>query len=218
MTDIGFVLDHVFVAAEPAGASPGRLAAEGFVLTGPHVHPGQGTANLCLHVAGGYLELLWAHDENELASPAVRPSGLAQRLAWRTSGASPFGILLRAPENASLPFPVVPYRAPFADGRLVFRLAADPVDAGYPLVALLPPGLPARGGPTDHRTGNLRLEGVHFELPCDIAASAALTWLSRAGLCGIARGATPLLELRLGGATSPGMLDLQPEVPLRLVW
>jgi len=212
----GITLDHVFVAVAPGSGVPGRLAAAGFVLAAPREHPGQGTANTCLHLDGGYLELLWARDAAELASPAVRPSGLRERLDWWRSGASPFGLLLRAPEGIVPPFPVAPYRAPFGDGRFVFLLADEPVTAGLPLVGILPHGLPAHGGPGDHAMGRRALGRVHLALPQPVGASPALAWLAAAGLCTVEQADAPCLTLHLGEGRE--VLDLAPEAPLRLRW
>ncbi|WP_414639299.1 hypothetical protein [Archangium sp.] len=39
--------------------------------------------------------MLWVVDGAELASPAVTPTRLAERAAWRSTGACPFDIALR---------------------------------------------------------------------------------------------------------------------------
>jgi hypothetical protein len=213
-------IHHVFVAATPGCPAVAPLRRHGFAPAAPREHEGQGTANTCLHFANGYLELLWARDAAELASTEVAPTGLADRLAWRDTGASPFGIVLRergdGPPDA--PFPVVPYRAPFAGGRFVFLLADEPVRRGMPLVVILPPDLPDRTEGPDHSCGATTIVRLRLSVAGDPEASPALAWLTREGLCETARAEIPYLELTLGGATAPGTLDLAPDVPVRLVW
>lgn len=209
-----FILDHVFVAVDPESVAPRRLEAAGFALAPPREHPGQGTANVCLRLDGGYLELLWARDTAELATPAVHAIGLGRRLDWRLTGASPFGLLLRGAEGAAPPFPTVPYRAPFGDGRFVFQVADEPVEAGMPLVAILPPDLPSHGGGTTHPNGVSRFGAVGLDLPR--RESAALAWMERAGLVTVRETAAPGMTLTLGD--SGVALDLAPDVPLCLRW
>jgi len=217
---MAFRIHHVFAAATPGCPSAASLRRHGFAPAVPREHEGQGTANTCLHFANGYLELLWARNAAELDSAAVAPTGLAERLAWRDTGASPFGILLRATGETptAAPFPVEPYRAPFAGGRFVFLLADEPARRGMPLVAILPPDLPDRTEAVAHPCGASTIEHLRFTVAGDPDASPALAWLTRAGLCEAARAQTPCLELTLGGATAPGTLDLAPDAPVRLAW
>lgn len=209
-----FVLDHVFVAVEPDSAASRRLATAGFALAPPREHPGQGTANVCLHLEGGYLELLRARDAAELASPAVRAIGLGDRLAWRRTGASPFGLLLRGPADAPLPFPTVPYRAPFGDGRFVFRVADQAAEEGVPMIAILPPDLPAHGARARHPNGATRFGTVALDLPQ--TASAALRWMERSGFVSVREAAEPCMTLTFG--ETGGALDLAPDAPLSIRW
>jgi hypothetical protein len=111
-------VDHVFILTAPM-ATEERAAVEaaGFAI-GSHVakHPGAGTASVGVLFANAYLELLWLDSsvsvENEQAKEVER---MRERAAWRSTGASPFGVGLRrtaaAPDN--LPIGAEEFRAPW---------------------------------------------------------------------------------------------------------
>ncbi len=92
-------------------------------------HPGQGTSNVCCCLDNAYLEFLWVDRPAELA--AVPRLGFAARSAWRTSGASPFGIGLH---GGGLPFPSWDHR--LMD--LTIPVAVDSDDPRQPLLFLSP--------------------------------------------------------------------------------
>ncbi|MGY1736988.1 VOC family protein [Geodermatophilus sp. SYSU D00684] len=110
-------LDHVLCMASPEEAWAERLTAAGWQLDAGTVHPGQGTRNRRLLLAGHYLELVWVEDRAEARGNPLR---LDRRADWPTTGASPFGIGLRgrlAPEQepaywqyAELGFPIWVHR------------------------------------------------------------------------------------------------------------
>ena len=85
-------LDHVFVCVDDASAAEQALADFGLQFSVHAVHQGQGTANACAFFENAYLELLWRHDDHELRSEVVRPLALWERVRWRHTGASPFGL------------------------------------------------------------------------------------------------------------------------------
>ena len=217
---LGLRVHHVFVAVEPATPAIALLGQAGFALAAAREHEGQGTANRCLHLANGYLELLWARDAAELASDTVRPTGLAERLDWRRSGASPFGVALKAVGGASVatPFPVVPYRAPFAGGRFTLLLADEPAAKGMPLVFVLPPGLPERTDAVEHPCGASAIARIGLSVPRHPSASPALAWLVGAGLCEARQTPEPAMTLDLAGGDGRHVLDLAPHAPVRLAW
>ena len=88
-------LDHVFVCVDDPLAAEATLADFGVTFGLHAIHTGQGTANACAFFDNAYLELLWRHDDGGLQSEAVRPVALWERVRWRQTGASPFGIALR---------------------------------------------------------------------------------------------------------------------------
>src|SRR6187401_3735688 len=104
-------LDHVFICPENPDAAERALTDFGLQLSRRTTHRGQGTANSCAFFDNAYLELLWRHDDDELQSDVVDPLGLWQRVRWRETGASPFGIAFR-PENSEVAVETWTYIAP----------------------------------------------------------------------------------------------------------
>src|SRR5437879_3127395 len=88
-------VDHVFICVENPHAAERALADFGLQFGRRRIHQGQGTANACAFFDNAYLELLWRHDDDDLQSEVVRPLGLWERVRWRETGASPFGVALR---------------------------------------------------------------------------------------------------------------------------
>jgi len=89
------LIDHVFIFAEQGPAAANALVNFGFTEGSSRVHPGQGTANRKFYFQGGvFLEVLYVHNMQELQSPRLQPSGLAQRAAYAGNGSSRFGLCL----------------------------------------------------------------------------------------------------------------------------
>src|SRR2546423_1508425 len=97
---------EILVTCDPRWPHPGLQFGR------RRIHQGQGTANACAFFDNAYLELLWRHDDDELQSEVVRPLGLWERVRWRETGASPFGVAFR-PEDDNVPIETWPYDAPF---------------------------------------------------------------------------------------------------------
>ncbi len=195
-------LCHVFVLVEPGAPEAAGLERAGLRESFRRTHPGQGTANVCYCFDNAYLELLWVVDGAELASPAVAPTRLAERAAWRRTGASPFGIALRTePPEAPLPFATWDYRAPFLPPGLALPVARSSADPRQPfLFRSLGRARPdqwtdGRAGGRQRGAGLAELSALHLTLPPGLEPAAELRQLERAGL------------LTLGtGEDGPGML------------
>ena len=99
---MALTFDHVFICSENPDAAVRALTDFGLQFGRRRIHRGQGIANACVFFDNAYLELLWRHDDDELQSEAVGPVGLWQRVRWRETGASPFGIAFR-PEGSEVP-------------------------------------------------------------------------------------------------------------------
>ena len=105
-------LDHVFICPENPHLAERVLSDFGLRFCHRGIHHGQGTANVCAFFDNAYLELLWRHNDEELQSEVVSPLGLWQRVRWRETGASPFGVAFRS-EDSDVPVETWPYKAPF---------------------------------------------------------------------------------------------------------
>jgi hypothetical protein len=84
--------DHVFCMVPRVGDWLARLSDGGWEPDAGTSHPGQGTANRRLILAGHYLELVWVDDPAEARANPLR---LDRRAEWAATGASPFGVGLR---------------------------------------------------------------------------------------------------------------------------
>jgi hypothetical protein len=168
-------IDHVFVFCLPGAPEAETLIRLGLREGTGGAHAGQGTANRRFFFAGSYLELLWVADESEARSAAVRRSGLHERWRARTSGASPFGILLRpSHEGERPPFPTWHYRPPYLPAGTAIAIA-DGVPPHEPLLAVLPFARNAgwgAGQPTDHALPWRDLDFVRVAVPDRGALSA----------------------------------------------
>src|SRR5256712_6186320 len=148
-------VDHVFICVENPQAAERGVADLGVQFGRRRIHQGQGTANACAFFDNAYLELLWRHDDDELQSEVVRPLGLWERVRWRETGASPFGVAFR-PENGEVPIETRPFEAPFLPERTNIPIATpqfiwhEPL--GFLYVSQPPVTLPSeREPPADHR-------------------------------------------------------------------
>jgi hypothetical protein len=85
-------LDHVFCMMPSDGDWLTRLSETGWEPDAGTSHPGQGTRNRRLLLAGQYVELVWIENPAEARANPLR---LDRRAEWADTGASPFGVGLR---------------------------------------------------------------------------------------------------------------------------
>src|SRR2546427_4313827 len=170
---------HVFICVENPHAAKRALADFGVQFGRRRIHQGQGTANACAFFDNAYLELLWRHDDDELQSEVVGPVGLWQRVRWRETGASPFGIAFR-PEGGEVPVETWPYLAPFLPAGANLPIVTPRFRWQEPLTFIsLTSQAPAtspleRQPPLDHRGGHHRLTAVTIYSPQALEISARL--------------------------------------------
>lgn len=188
-------LDHLFVLVEPGAPERVALEREGLREGFRRRHPGQGTANVCFCFDNAYLELLWEEDREEIASPVVARTRLAERAAWRRTGASPFGVAVRAdPPGAPLPFATWDYRPPYLPEGAVIDVALASDDPRLPLIFRSPGAsrpdawTDGRAGARQRPAGPAEIAGVHVELSPGVRADAALLSLQEAGVLSIGEG------------------------------
>jgi hypothetical protein len=68
MAEPGCVFDHAILAVKDLAEATARFARLGFTLSPPGRHPSRGTANACVMLPNGYLELLAAEGPNCIES------------------------------------------------------------------------------------------------------------------------------------------------------
>lgn len=216
-------LDHVFICPENPVAAERLLADFGLRFSRRGIHRGQGTAGCYAFFDNAYLELLWRHDEDELQSEVVRPVGLWQRVRWRESGASPFGIAFR-PENREIPVETWPYEAPFLPAGANIPIVTPRFRWQEPLtfislVSQAPESLPPeRRPPLDHGGRHHRLTAVMVCVPEALEISVGLRTLCNLGIISLKSAGEHHLELEWDGAKCGESHDFRPTLPLVLHW
>jgi hypothetical protein len=211
-------LDHVFICVEEAPAAERVLADFGLQFGLHAVHGGQGTANACAFFDNAYLELLSRHDDQELQSAAVRPLALWERVHWRQTGASPFGIAFRT-GDLDLSINTWPYEAAFLPPGKSIPIVTEPNAGHEPLIFLISATLPIRQrSPEAHRGKHRSLTRVTVSGPRVSALSADVRILCDPDILAIRQAPEHQLELDWDGASSGESHDFRPTVPLVLRW
>jgi hypothetical protein len=87
-------VDHIFIFTNDHGKVADQLVSFGFTEGSSRIHKGQGTTNRKFYFENFFLEILWVHDEDEIKSNLVKPTGLWQRANYQTNDFSRFGLCL----------------------------------------------------------------------------------------------------------------------------
>lgn len=87
-------IDHIFIFTADKGKVADKLVEFGLVEGSNRVHVGQGTANRKFYFDNFFLEILWVHNENEIMSDLVKPTGLWQRADYNKNNFSPYGLCI----------------------------------------------------------------------------------------------------------------------------
>jgi hypothetical protein len=216
-------LDHVFIFTSAGAPAAERLVELGLLEGSRNVHPGQGTANRRFFFRNGMLELLWVQDESEARSEPIARTCLWERSRFRQTGASPFGISLRAAAGTALPFPTWGFRPPYLPAGLDIPVA-ETASWAEPLLFAIPFGgrpdsfPPERREPLAHPAGLAEITGLRVTLVGVESPSPALRAVEQLGLAQFVPGAEPLLELTFDQAQGGRAADLRPDLPLMLYW
>jgi hypothetical protein len=87
-------VDHIFIFTDDKGKVADKLVEFGLLEGSNRVHVGQGTTNRKFYFDNFFLEILWVHNENEIKSDLVKPTGLWQRADYKRSEFSPYGLCI----------------------------------------------------------------------------------------------------------------------------
>jgi hypothetical protein len=87
-------IDHIFIFTDSKGKVADQLVSFGLTEGSSRIHKGQGTTNRKFYFENFFLEILWVHDENEIKSDLVKPTGLWHRANYQTNNFSPFGLCI----------------------------------------------------------------------------------------------------------------------------
>jgi hypothetical protein len=215
------VVDHVFICCSVGGREADALTRLGIQEGSANTHPGQGTACRRFFFANAYLELLWVSDAREAQAEAVRPTRLWERWSHRDHGACPYGIVLRAGDDAAggeAPFDSWSYSPQYLPPGLSFEVARATPLAGPEFFYVGFQRERARMGqePVDHDLPLGALTGVTVWRP-GVGDSDAARSLQAAGLVDFHDSDEYGLELRFDEAVRD-RADLRPALPLVLRW
>ena len=87
-------IDHIFIFTDNKGKAADDLVSFGLTEGESRVHEGQGTTNRTFVFDNFFLEVLWVHNEQEIKSDLIRPTGLWKRANYRVNSCSPFGVCI----------------------------------------------------------------------------------------------------------------------------
>jgi len=217
-------LDHLMVCVDPDGPEAEALVEFGLVPGQRGIHAGQGTANVIFFFRNAYLELIWVEDANELSRPPVNRTGLARRLRWRETGASPFGVSFRPTAGPDQPLPIEtwPYRAPFLPVGVVpipvgvnSDVLAEPL-AFASLVSARPDARSPRP-PLQEASGFGEITGLSITVVAE-QLSPTLQQLETAGIARFRRGTSHHAVVEIDGGYAGNQRDFSPLLPLTLRW
>ena len=209
-------LDHVFFATTDADAAEKVLAEFGLAFTERRVHPGQGTANACARFENAYFELLWPQDPAQLRSSLVKPLGLEERMRWRETGASPFGLCFRC-DTRSWPFETWTYRAAYLPTGI--PIVTPPGLHSDPLVFLSSQAKRSTDGSPEHRGVRRTLTRVTVQrAACATPVSAGVRWCAENGLFSLQDGPTHHLGLEWDHGREGKSQSFSADVPIVVRW
>lgn len=213
---MSLVLDHFFILVEPGAPQADLLLDLGMNEGAPNDHPGQGTANRRFFFRNSMLELLFVRDADE----AERGPGAAIDFVKRaqTTGASPFGLVMRSDPSASdPPFAAWNYFPDYLDGDRHFCVGKNSDAIQEPLCFYIPFEFAAPTSSVEPDYAFRELTGVRLTVPSGQLSAVAESLNAAAGLQ-LQTGDAHLLSLRFNDGQCGRSADLRPRLPLELHW
>lgn len=182
-------------------------------------HDGQGTVSITVEFANGFIELIWLDDSVPVTPGSERAlDNFRKRLAWRTSGASPFGIGFRhtSSEDVKFPFPTWSLTAAWLPPRTAMEMLTPRGDTGSPMLFISPRVLSDSNPTPPEAIDPRRITAVRLIEPHAYRAIPAVLFAERNHLLETGRGDAWLVEVTLDGGREGRVDDFRPELPLRL--
>jgi hypothetical protein len=227
--------DHIFIWVSPGAPEATVLQKMGLYTDGKvHKHVGQGTSSVVFVFENAYLELIWI-DEPQTARRRSRDMGtdLLARVAWRQTGASPFGVGLhhRAAGNSDLPFPTRKYWAEWMKPDTFISIAESSANLKEPFYFVVPDYIAVPSAEQlkllldkqpdyrqnfNHALGLRRLTGIQITSNQARKLSPTASMLSKNGVVVLKRGKSSHAELTFDGGMQGKALDVRPTLPLIL--
>jgi hypothetical protein len=213
-------LDHVFVCCAPGAPEARRLLDLGLTEGPPNTHPGQGTACRRFFFENAYLELLWVSDAGEARGETAARTRLWPRWSERSTGASPFGIIVRPADGVERdpPFASWPYRPPYLPPPLAIDVAEGTplTEPAFFYIRFARTPEQVSSPPRVQRGRARRITSVEVGLAGNTALSTAAATLAAAGMISFSRTEAPVMTLGFDGTDTSAEIDLRPALPLVL--
>ena len=217
-------LDHIFVCVPNERELIDSLANSSLNLSARRIHRGQGTANRCAFFDNAYLEFLLRNNDEDLQSESLQSVSLWERMQWRNTGASPFGIAFRFVSNQhDFPVETRPYYAPFLPNGASIPIATPLNSIREPLIFFsLVTQKPIEKFTLDssylkHQGSRRLLTKIEITSPYS-NFSEQFQWFCREKLVYISQGKSHHAELELNNGREEQSLDFRPILPLSIRW
>lgn len=211
------LLDHIFIITEPGAAVAKELIEIGLIEGTSNTHPGQGTANRRFFLNGFTIELLYIDNANEAQTGAGKDLNLYQRS--QSNSASPFGIVVRVPEQTQKPtFPHWLYFPDYFKGVMSFHVGKNSDQLDEPLCICMPPELPkASNIPAELHNSDWTLTQVEIDMPA-IKPSTTLRCFEAIDGLTLNYNKPHHLALTINHGRTGKTVNLSPNLPVNLTW
>jgi hypothetical protein len=132
-------IDHIFIFTDDKGKVANQLVAFGLTEGGSRVHDGQGTTNRTFVFDNFYLEIVWVHNEQEIKSDNVLPTGLLSRANFKSNLTSPFGLCIdNTDETEELFIGAFKYQPDYFPKGMTIDILNNNSNLCFPLTVRLP--------------------------------------------------------------------------------
>ena len=209
--------DHLFLLVSRDAPERAALERAGFrVDPAVNRHDGSGTASVMAEFEDGFIELMWVDPTVPVAPGGERAvEKFRQRVDWRTSGWSPFGINLSrrtAGVDPVYPFPTWSIALPWMEPGTSIVVLTSRDDTKSPSVSVHPHATKQAAG--KHPNGAKRMTNVRIVAPRDYEPVPAMLYARDRGLIELGKGDAWCAEITFDGGKHHERKDLRPELPL----
>jgi hypothetical protein len=226
--------DHLWLVVSPGAPERKALEEAGFNIS-PEInhHDGQGTSSITVEFFNSYLELIWVDETVSIAPGGEKGVGkFRQRMLWRQSGWSPFGVGLHrtGTENEALPLPVWTIAPTWLQKGTAIEMLTPRDDAKSPSFFTIPEYLAVNelanwksahhnsksAKKFSHQIGVERITGIRFISPQGYEPIEAFTYLQNLGIIALDKSDEWAAELTFDNGRKGKTKDLRPNLPLLL--
>jgi hypothetical protein len=132
-------INHIFIFTDTNGKIADELISFGLTANESRTHLGQGTTNRTFSFKNFFLEIVWVHNEQEIKSDLVRPTGLWQRAEFFKNTFSPFGLIIENNEESDHLFRnAYKYQPEYFPDGMAFDILQNSLQPDLPWTCRLP--------------------------------------------------------------------------------